>query len=104
MKDIKALKERGTYDIDILDEGKELIGLTVDTKRKQFYVIVPQDENNESVIEAYNHLKDDIIDKIAEDKYKNKLTGETKSNAEEVLVKALITMGVTPKIQSYNFR
>ena len=43
MREIEALKERGVYDIDLYDQGRELIGLTVDTRRKQFFVIVPSD-------------------------------------------------------------
>ena len=58
---LEVLKERGIYDIDILDEGKQLIGLTVDTIRGQYYVIKPEDEKiNEDVVDAYILMKNDI--------------------------------------------
>ena len=103
MKEIEALKERGVYDIDVLDQGKQLIGLTVDTRRKQFFVIVPSDGIiNSDVRDAYKFIEGTIINRIAEDKYKGKLTGETKSYAEEILVKTLTTFGVTPISEKEN--
>lgn len=96
MREIEALKERGVYDIDLYEQGKELIGLTVDTRRKQFYVIVPSDKIiTKDVHDAYKFIEGTIINRIAEEKDKGKLTGEIKSYAEEILVNTLTTLGVT---------
>lgn len=103
MIEIEALNERGVYDIDVLDQGKELIGLTVDTRRKQFFVITPSDGIiNKDVHDAYKFIEGTIINRIAEEKYKGKLTGEIKSYAEEILVKTLSIFGVTPITEKEN--
>ena len=103
MREIEALKERGVYDIDLYDQGRELIGLTVDTRRKQFYVIVPSDGIiTKDVHDAYKFIEGLIIDRIAEEKYKGKLNGEIKSYAEEILVNTLTTLGVTTITEKEN--
>ena len=103
MREIEALKERGVYDIDLYDQGKELIGLTVDTRRKQFYVIVPSDGIiTKDVHDAYKYIEKHIINKISEEKYKGKLTGEIKSYAEEILANTLTTLGVTTITEKEN--
>ena len=103
MREIEALKERGIYDIDIVEKGQDLIGLTVDTRRKQFYVVLPANGVvSKDVYEAYQFIKTTFVDRIAEEKYIGKLNGEIKSYADEILVSTLTTLGVTAITEKEN--
>ena len=101
--EVEVLKERGIYDIDVLDQGKQLIGLTVDTNRGQYYIIKPEDEIvSKEVINAYSLIKNEIIDKIARKKFNGTLVGETKSYTEEVLNGLFNSLGVYPISEEEN--
>ncbi len=97
MKNIETIKERGIYDIDILDDGKELIGLTVDTKRKQYFVVLPEDQViTKDVRDSYLFLRDQIINKIADKRRSGELHGDTKVYVEELLSKTINDLGILP--------
>ena len=80
-----CVKERGVYDIDVVESDKDLVGLTIDTRRNQFYVFKPEGKLTKAESKAFNLLKDEIINKIALKKYNGELTGETKIYAKAIL-------------------
>lgn len=101
--DLEVLSERGIYDIDILDKGKQLIGLTVDTKRSQYYLIMPENKViGKNVLDAYKTLEKEVIDKIAEKKYSGTLVGDTKTYTKEVLEGLFEKLGVYPISEAEN--
>lgn len=85
MKHFECLKERGIYDIDIVEADRDLVSLTVDTKRNMYYVIKPEGNLTKSEKEALELLKEEIINKIALKKYNGQLTGETKVYSAAIL-------------------
>ncbi len=80
-----CLKERGVYDIDVVESEKDLVGLTVDTRRNKYYVIKPEGHLTKSEKAALELLKNEIINKIALKKYNGELTGETKLYSQAIL-------------------
>ena len=52
MKRIEVIKEKEKYNIDILDNKKYLAGTIIDLKRKQYYLILPDGYDDESVDES----------------------------------------------------
>ena len=94
---IKVYEENGTYDIDVYANEEEeernssIMGLTVDTKRHMYYVILPKEPSrNEHEKFISDFLKMDMlnkkyISKIAKDPKNVSLSGETKVYEKEIL-------------------
>lgn len=93
MKRIEVIKEKEKYNIDILDNKKYLAGTIIDLKRKQYYLILPDGYDDESV----DFLIENIINKISVkeyDKSKNERVGEIKSYSDEILERELNELGL----------
>ena len=94
---IKVYEENGTYDIDVYANEEEeernssIMGLTVDTKRHMYYVVLPKEPSrNEHEKFISDFLKMDMlnkkyISKIAKDPKNVLLSGETKVYEKEIL-------------------
>ena len=94
---IKVYEENGTYDIDVYANEEEeernssIMGLTVDTKRHMYYVVLPKEPSrNEHEKFISDFLKMDMlnkkyISKIAKDPKNVSLSGETKVYEKEIL-------------------
>ena len=65
MKRIEVVKENDNYNIDIIDENKYLAGTIIDLKRNQYYLILPDGYDKESL----DFIVDNIINKIALKQY-----------------------------------
>ena len=88
MKRIEVVKENDNYNIDIIDENKYLAGTIIDLKRNQYYLILPDGYDKESL----DFIVDNIINKIALKQYnkeKQERVGDIKTYAEELLLREL---------------
>ena len=95
---IKVYEENGIYDIDIYanedeqEKNNSIMGLTVDTKRHMYYVILPEDlSKNEHEKFILNFIKMDVlnkkyISKIARNPKELSMAGETKVYEKEILI------------------
>lgn len=105
---IKVYEENGTYDIDVYaneeEEGRNnsIMGLTVDTKRHMYYVVLPKEPSrNEHEKFISDFLKMDMlnkkyISKIAKDPKNVSLSGETKVYEKEILKNIFRSQGIIP--------
>lgn len=106
---IKVYEENGIYDIDIYanedeqEKNNSIMGLTVDTKRHMYYVILPEDlSKNEHEKFILNFIKMDVlnkkyISKIARNPKELSMAGETKVYEKEILKKIFKEQGVIPE-------
>ena len=105
---IKVYEENGTYDIDVYaneeEEGKNnsIMGLTVDTKRHMYYVVLPE-ESEKNVYKKFistffkmNMLSKMYLSKIAKDPKNVSLSGETKVYEKEILKNIFKSQGIIP--------
>ena len=103
---IKVYEENGTYDIDVYANEEErnssIMGLTVDTKRHMYYVVLPKEPSrNEHEKFISDFLKMDMlnkkyISKIAKDPKNVSLSGETKVYEKEILKNIFKAQGIIP--------
>ena len=105
---IKVYEENGTYDIDVYANEKEeernnsIMGLTVDTKRHMYYVVLPEEpfrsEPERVIVDSIKMdiLKKNYISKIAKDPKSVSLSGETKVFEKEILKSIFISQGIVP--------
>lgn len=105
---IKVYEENGTYDIDVYANEKEeernnsIMGLTVDTKRHMYYVVLPEEpfrsEPERVIVDSIKMdiLKKNYISKIAKDPKSVSLSGETKVFEKEILKGIFISQGIVP--------
>lgn len=105
---IKVYEENGTYDIDVYANEEEeernssIMGLTVDTKRYMYYVVLPKEPSrNEHEKFISDFLKMDMlnkkyISKIAKDPKNVSLSGETKVHEKEILKNIFKAQGIIP--------
>lgn len=105
---IKVYEENGTYDIDVyaneeeVERNSSIIGLTVDTKRHMYYVVLPKElSRNEHEKFISDFLKMDMlnkiyISKIAKDPKNVSLSGETKVYEKEILKNIFKAQGIIP--------
>ena len=84
---IKVYEENGTYDIDVYaneeEEGRNnsIMGLTVDTKRHMYYVVLPKEPSkNEHEKFISDSLKMDMLNK----KYISKIAKDPKNEGMKV--------------------
>lgn len=106
---IKVYEENGIYDIEIYanedeqEKNNSIMGLTVDTKRHMYYVILPEDlSKNEHEKFILNFIKMDVlnkkyISKIARNPKELSMAGETKVYEKEILKKIFKEQGVIPE-------
>lgn len=105
---IRVYEENGTYDIDVYANEEEekknnsVMGLTVDTKRHMYYVVLPKEPSrNEHEKFISDFLKMDMlnkkyISKIAKDPKNVSLSGETKVYEKEILKNIFRSQGIIP--------
>lgn len=105
---IKVYEENGTYDIDVYANEEEeernssIMGLTVDTKRHMYYVVLPKEPSrNEHEKFISDFLKMDMlnkkyISKIAKDPKNVSLSGETKAYEKDILNNLFQIQGIIP--------
>lgn len=105
---IKVYEENGTYDIDVYANEKEeernnsIMGLTIDTKRHMYYVILPEEsfrsEPEEVIVDSIKMdiLKKNYISEIAKDPKNVSLSGETKVYEKEILKNIFRSQGIVP--------
>ena len=105
---IKVYEENGTYDIDVYENEEEegrnnsIMGLTVDTKRHMYYVVLPQEqsrsEQEKVIVDSIkmDMLKKNYISKIAKDPKNVSLSGETKVYEKEILKNIFKSQGIVP--------
>ena len=105
---IKVYEENGTYDIDVYaneeEEGRNnsIMGLTVDTKRHMYYVVLPEEsEKNEykkfiSTFFKMNMLSKMYLSKIAKNPKNISLSGETKAYEKDILNNIFQIQGIIP--------
>ena len=79
---IKVYEENGTYDIDVyaneeeVERNSSIMGLTVDTKRHMYYVVLPKEPSkNEHEKFISDFLKMDMLNK----KYISKIAKDPKN-------------------------
>jgi hypothetical protein len=95
MEKIKIREENGTYDIDVYKDENYIIpvgGLTIDSKRNQYYVVLPSDylanygvnveACEDEIPEIVNNL---FVERIAKVAYKNAKNGETKPYVRDLI-------------------
>ena len=105
---IKVYEENGTYDIDVYANEEEekknnsIMGLTVDTKRHMYYVVLPEEsEKNEykkfiSTFFKMNMLSKMYLSKIAKNPKNISLSGETKAYEKDILNNIFQIQGIIP--------
>ena len=105
---IRVYEENGTYDIDVYANEEEekknnsVMGLTVDTKRHMYYVVLPEEsEKNEykkfiSTFFKMNMLSKMYLSKIAKDPKNVSLSGETKAYEKDILNNLFQIQGIIP--------
>lgn len=105
---IKVYEENGTYDIDVYENEEEegrnnsIMGLTVDTKRHMYYVVLPQEpsrsEQEKVIVDSIkmDMLKKTYISKIAKNPKNVSLSGETKVYEKEILKNIFKSQGIVP--------
>ena len=105
---IKVYEENGTYDIDVYANEEEeernssIMGLTVDTKRHMYYVVLPQEpsrsEQEKVIVDSIkmDMLKKTYISKIAKNPKNVSLSGETKVYEKEILKNIFKSQGIVP--------
>ena len=105
---IKVYEENGTYDIDVYATEEEekknnsIMGLTVDTKRHMYYVVLPEEsEKNEykkfiSTFFKMNMLSKMYLSKIAKNPKNISLSGETKAYEKDILNNIFQIQGIIP--------
>ena len=105
---IRVYEENGTYDIDVYANEEEeernnsIMGLTVDTKRHMYYVVLPEEsEKNEykkfiSTIFKMNMLSKMYLSKIAKNPKNISLSGETKAYEKDILNNIFQIQGIIP--------
>ena len=105
---IRVYEENGTYDIDVYANEEEekknnsVMGLTVDTKRHMYYVVLPKEPSkNEhekfiSVFLKMDMLNKKYISKIAKDPKNVSLSGETKVYEKDILNNLFQIQGIIP--------
>ena len=105
---IKVYEENGTYDIDVYanedeeERNSSIMGLTVDTKRHMYYVVLPE-ESEKNVYKKFistffkmNMLSKMYLSKIAKDPKNVSLSGETKVYEKEILKNIFRSQGIIP--------
>ena len=105
---IRVYEENGTYDIDVYANEEEekknnsVMGLTVDTKRHMYYVVLPE-ESEKNVYKKFistffkmNMLSKMYLSKIAKDPKNVSLSGETKAYEKEILKNIFRSQGIIP--------
>ena len=105
---IRVYEENGTYDIDVYANEEEekknnsVMGLTVDTKRHMYYVVLPE-ESEKNVYKKFistffkmNMLSKMYLSKIAKDPKNVSLSGETKVYEKEILKNIFRSQGIIP--------
>lgn len=105
---IRVYEENGTYDIDVYANEEEekknnsVMGLTVDTKRHMYYVVLPE-ESEKNVYKKFistffkmNMLSKMYLSKIAKDPKNVSLSGETKVYEKEILKNIFRSQGIVP--------
>ncbi|CDD28028.1 unknown [Clostridium sp. CAG:433] len=105
---IRVYEENGTYDIDVYANEEEeernnsIMGLTVDTKRHMYYVVLPEEsEKNEykkfiSTFFKMNMLSKMYLSKIAKNPKNISLSGETKAYEKDILNNIFQIQGIIP--------
>ena len=105
---IRVYEENGTYDIDVYANEEEeernnsIMGLTVDTKRHMYYVVLPEEsEKNEykkfiSTFFKMNMLSKMYLSKIEKKKKNISLSGETKAYEKDILNNIFQIQGIIP--------
>ena len=100
---IKVYEENGTYDIDVYANEKEeernnsIMGLTIDTKRHMYYVILPEESfRSEPEKVIVDSIKMDILKKNYKDPKNVSLSGETKVYEKEILKNIFRSQGIVP--------
>ena len=105
---IRVYEENGTYDIDVYANEEEeernnsIMGLTVDTKRHIYYVVLPEEsEKNEykkfiSTFFKMNMLSKMYLSKIAKNPKNISLSGETKAYEKDILNNIFQIQGIIP--------
>ena len=105
---IRVYEENGTYDIDVYANEEEekknnsVMGLTVDTKRHMYYVVLPE-ESEKNVYKKFiwtffkmNMLSKMYLSKIAKDPKNVSLSGETKAYEKDILNNLFQIQGIIP--------
>ena len=105
---IRVYEENGTYDIDVYANEEEekknnsVMGLTVDTKRNMYYVLLPE-ESEKNVYKKFistffkmNMLSKMYLSKIAKDPKNISLSGETKAYEKDILNNLFQIQGIIP--------
>ena len=105
---IRVYEENGTYDIDVYANEEEeernnsIMGLTVDTKRHMYYVVLPG-ESEKNVYKKFistffkmNMLSKMYLSKIAKDPKNVSLSGETKAYEKDILNNLFQIQGIIP--------
>ena len=104
----RVYEENGTYDIDVYANEEEeernnsIMGLTVDTKRHMYYVVLPEEsEKNEykkfiSTFFKMNMLSKMYLSKIAKNPKNISLSGETKAYEKDILNNIFQIQGIIP--------
>ena len=105
---IRVYEENGTYDIDVYANEKEeernnsVMGLTVDTKRHMYYVVLPNEPfKNEHEQFISDFIKMDMVNKkyiskLAKNPKNIALSGETKAYDKEILNNIFKSQGIVP--------
>ena len=105
---IRVYEENGTYDIDVYANEEEeernnsIMGLTVDTKRHMYYVVLPEEsEKNEykkfiSTFFKMNMLSKMYLSKIAKNPKNISISGETKAYEKDILNNIFQIQGIIP--------
>ena len=105
---LRVYEENGTYDIDVYANEEEekknnsVMGLTVDTKRHMYYVVLPE-ESEKNVYKKFiwtffkmNMLSKMYLSKIAKDPKNVSLSGETKAYEKDILNNLFQIQGIIP--------
>ena len=105
---IRVYEENGTYDIDVYANEEEekknnsVMGLTVDTKRHMYYVVLPE-ESEKNVYKKFistffkmKMLSKMYLSKIAKDPKNVSLSGETKAYEKDILNNLFQIQGIIP--------
>ena len=105
---IKVYEENGTYDIDVYANEEEekknnsIMGLTVDTKRHMYYVVLPEESEKKeykkfiSTFFKMNMLSKMYLSKIAKNPKNISLSSETKAYEKDILNNIFQIQGIIP--------
>ena len=105
---IRVYEDKGTYDIDLfeneIEEKKDnaRISITVDTKRHMYYVVLPNEKNNNEYVKLINDtLSRDYISRlflsnIAKNPKNLTMSGETKTYEKDILKRIFNELDIIP--------